>query len=98
MVRPGAARTQALEVTEENPLGLTVDAIPDDVNSLNGFNEVCCVCSPLTIFSPVPPPPTVAGVSPVVASRLRRRASCAGPCLSSGVQERHASELRSSGQ
>ena len=57
MVRPGAARTQALEVTEENPLGLTVDAIPDDVNSLNGFNEVCCVCSPLTIFSPVPPPP-----------------------------------------
>ena len=49
MVRPGAARTQALEVTEENPLGLTVDAIPDDVNSLNGFNEVCCVCSPLIL-------------------------------------------------
>jgi hypothetical protein len=35
-----SARTQALEVTEENPLGLTLDAIPEDVNSLNGFNEV----------------------------------------------------------
>jgi len=34
-----AARTQALEVTEENPLGLTLDAIPEDVNSLNGINE-----------------------------------------------------------
>jgi len=33
------ALMQALETTEENPLNLTLDAIPDNVNSLNGFNE-----------------------------------------------------------
>ena len=34
------ARTQVLEVTEENPLGETLDAIPENINSLDAVNEV----------------------------------------------------------
>jgi hypothetical protein len=36
------ARQQELEATIENPLNMPLEAIPDNVNSLNGFNEVCC--------------------------------------------------------
>lgn len=35
-------RQQELEATIENPLNMPLEAIPDNVNSLNGFNEVCC--------------------------------------------------------
>ena len=40
------ARTQVLEVTEENPLGETLDAIPENINSLDAINEV----ARLTLF------------------------------------------------
>ena len=61
---------QALDVTEENPLGLTVDAIPETVNSLNAFNEVArrcltvcmtgCLVSCLSLPLPHTPSPPIA--------------------------------------
>ena len=59
------ARRQQLEATIENPLNMPLEAIPEDVNSLNGLNEVGCSCvcliltlattlssTPLHAFSP----------------------------------------------
>jgi hypothetical protein len=43
------ARQQQLEATIENPLNMPLEAIPEDVNSLNGFNEVGCVRLLLTL-------------------------------------------------